>query len=88
VTVPFFQAKVPARGKILDSGCVRGDGVALHRTTVNTPPVGYYYANEKKGLYVFSKTDWEQGSGVTINYCDLESRRPSDRRSLEVGAGV
>lgn len=66
----FYQCKVPANGRVHTQGVTRGDGVALHPTTVNSPPPGYYYVNERSGVYVFSLVDWR--AGVTISYVDIQ----------------
>lgn len=79
---PFFQQRVPAEHHIYDGGVQHQNGAILHRTTVNTPPRGYYYVNERSGIYIFTREDWL--SKLTITYTDTRAKRDK-RRQLTVG---
>lgn len=79
---PFYQHAVVATGKILDRGVI--DGVKmLHRTTVNTPPAGYYYVNEDRAFYIFARADWAEG--LTISFVDTGQSGRKKTQTERVG---
>ncbi len=75
---PCVQVKVPAAGPIVDRGAARGSALEpLGRLRQDhTPSSGFYYCNEKLGLYIVSRAD--HAAGLVLRYVDL--KRPSTSR--------